>query len=109
MDGSLRFACVKGLEINNFAEDVNVTIHLQVGEQKPIASGVVDSQILKGMYEDPTVRIKPFDVVLMDESNKLIGTLKLHFTLELLQMPTQAVGILAQIPDSHQQVPKHEE
>jgi hypothetical protein len=47
------------------------------------------------MYEDPTVRIKPFDVVLMDESNKLIGTLKLHFTLELLQMPTQAVGILA--------------
>lgn len=27
-DGVLKFACVKGLEINDFAEDVNVTIHL---------------------------------------------------------------------------------
>jgi len=27
-DDSLRFACVKGLEINDFAEDINVTIHL---------------------------------------------------------------------------------
>lgn len=64
-DGSIRFAASEKIAVNDTVVDTDMTVIVLEGNGKQLGTGLVPPEELTALYEDPSLKRKPFQLVIM--------------------------------------------